>query len=178
VPWKRHLDFLEALALVRKSLPNTVGLLVGSDLFRQNDGYSKELLARAEYLGLDAHNLRVLDQRNDIPELLAASDVLVSPSENEPFGRVLAEAGAAGLPVVASNSGAKAEIIEHGKTGLLVAQNAPEALAAGCLELLRNPAQRLEMGVRARERVSALFDVRRSASELTQILIEAARGSK
>ncbi len=170
-PWKQHEVFLEALARVRKKQPQTIGLLVGSDLFQENMGYAQLLESRIEALDLqDA--VMVLQQRDDVPDLLAAADILVSPSDREPFGRVLVEAGAACLPVVATRSGAKDEIVQHLCTGLLTPPGDPLALAEACLSLLEDPALRKKMGAEARKRVQAKFDIRRTARELTEILLE------
>jgi len=100
---------------------------------------------------------------------MMAADIFVSCSENEPFGRVLAEAGASGLPVVSTRSGAKPEIVEDNVTGILTATGDAEALAAACIRLLCDPALRQQMGGAARQRVTALFDVRRTARELTSV---------
>lgn len=178
VPWKRHELFLEALARVRQQVPDARGLLVGSDLFSQNASYGDFLDARAKSLGLDEQALLVLQQRDDIPDLLAAADVLVAPSDREPFGRVLAEAGAAGLPVVSTHSGAKGEIVAHGETGLLVAAGDAMALADGCLILLANPGLRQRMGENAVVRTSELFDVRRTAAELAEVFTRIVRRSE
>ncbi|MCY3021748.1 MAG: glycosyltransferase family 4 protein [Planctomycetota bacterium] len=168
VPWKKHELFLDALALVRRRLP-AVGLLVGSDRFGQNEAYVASLRMRARHLALNDDALKVLDEREDVPDLMAASDVFVSCSENEPFGRVLTEAGASGLPVVATRSGAKPEIIADQVTGILTEPGDAAALAAACLKLLGDPALRQEMGRAAQERVEKLFDVRRAARELTAL---------
>ena len=172
VPWKRHEVFLETLAEVRKKLPEVTGLLIGSDLFQQNSSYVKLLLQRAEDLGLDRDCLKILDEREDVPDLLAASDLLISASEKEPFGRVLVEAGASGVPVVAVNSGGKAEIIKDGETGLLIPPGDTHALAQATLDLLKNRARREAMGAAARTFVAEHFDVRRTAQELTDLCLE------
>ena len=179
VPWKRHELFLEALALVRAKHPDACGVLVGSDLFQENRSYADFLEARIDALRLDSSALLVLQQRQDVLDLLASADILVSPSEKEPFGRVLAEAGAAGLPVVSSNSGGKAEIVQEGETGRLVPPGDAMALAAACLDLLEDPEKRVRMGANATVRVAELFDVRRTANELTALFEEVAgRGEK
>jgi glycosyltransferase involved in cell wall biosynthesis len=178
VPWKRHELFLEALARVRKTIPNAMGVLVGSDLFHQNASYGDFLDSRAQALGLGEDALLVLQQREDIPDLLAAADILVSPSDREPFGRVLAEAGAAGLPVVATDSGGKAEIVKNGETGELVPPGDPDALAHACTDLLANQERRRRMGDNAMVRVSELFNVRRTAEEIADLYEQLAkRGS-
>ncbi|MBI3830730.1 MAG: glycosyltransferase family 4 protein [Planctomycetes bacterium] len=175
VPWKRHELFLEALARVRKTVPDAMGLLVGSDLFHQNASYGDFLDSRAHALGLGEDALLVLQQREDIPDLLAAADLLVSPSDREPFGRVLAEAGAAGLPVVVTDSGGKAEIVKHGETGILVPPGDPEALARACMELLADPERRRRMGENAMVRISELFNVRRTAEEIAALYEQVAK---
>ena len=171
VPWKKHELFLNTLAQLRESYPGKIGLLAGSDQFGQNAAYTESLHQLARELKLDETALRFLHQRNDIPDLMAASDLLVSCSENEPFGRVLAEAGAAGLPVVTTASGAKAEIVADNGTGLVVEADAG-LLAAACERLLCNDALRSKMGLRARARIEGLFDVRRTAAEFVDLLGE------
>lgn len=172
VPWKRHEVFLESLADLRKEIPNAVGLLVGSDLFQQNSTYVKSLLEAAENLGLDRDCLKILDEREDVPDLLAASDILISPSENEPFGRVLAEAGASGVPVIAVNSGGKAEIIKDGQTGVLVPPGDVDTMTRTTLLLLNDPARRESMGTNARTWIAERFDIRRTAREFTELCSE------
>lgn len=169
VPWKKHELFLEALALVRRRMPSVVGLLAGSDKFGENEAYVNLLRARARRLALNADALQVLHERDDVPELMAAADVFVSCSENEPFGRVLAEAGAAGLPVVSTRSGGKPEIVEDNVTGVLTEPGDVQALAAACLRLLGDPVLRREMGRAARQHVEARFDVRRTAREIAAL---------
>ncbi|MCZ7643900.1 MAG: glycosyltransferase family 4 protein [Planctomycetota bacterium] len=169
VPWKRHELFMEALARIRMKHPQVRGLLVGSDLFQQNAGYARLLETRAQNLGLGDDALLVLQQREDVPDLLAASDLLVHPSDREPFGRVIAEAGAAGMPVVATDSGGKREIVKDGQTGLLTEPGDAAALAQACLDLIEDPARRNKMGEHARKRIRKYFDVHRTADELAEL---------
>ncbi|MCX7805942.1 MAG: glycosyltransferase family 4 protein, partial [Planctomycetota bacterium] len=107
-----------------------------------------------------------------VPRLLAASDIFVSTSEGEPFGRALVEAMAAGLPVVATASGAKAEIVEDGATGFLVPQGSIGAMASACERLLGDAELRRGMGERGRARARESFDVRRTAREIVAIYRE------
>ena len=169
VPWKKHELFLETLAQVRQSIPETVGVIAGSDLFSQNKDYAQSLQARAAALDLDGRALKWLGQRPDVAALLSACDLLVAPSENEPFGRVLAEAGACGVPVVATRSGAKPEIVDENITGLLCEPTA-EALATACITLLNDFPRRAEMGAQARRRAEWLFNIERVAVEFTALI--------
>jgi glycosyltransferase involved in cell wall biosynthesis len=172
VPWKRHELFLDALAEVRKERPDVVGLLVGSDLFHENRAYVSQLERHAERLRLSDGALLVLQQREDVPDLLAASDLLVSTSDNEPFGRVLTEAGAAGVPVVATDRGAKREIVAHNETGLLTPPGDAQRLAGACLELLGQPERRNAMGAAGRRRAAERFDVKRLALDVAKLYAE------
>jgi glycosyltransferase involved in cell wall biosynthesis len=97
-------------------------------------------------------------------------DVLVAPSRQEPFGTVLAEAMAAGTPVVATRVGGLAETVADGETGLLVAPGRPEELAAAVLEVL---ARREQMGAAARVR-AARFGADAYADRVEPILLAAA----
>lgn len=169
VPWKRHELFLDALAEIRKQRPDVVGLLVGSDLFNENRAYVSQLERHAERLRLSDGGLLVLQQREDVPDLLAASDVLVLTSENEPFGRVLVEAGASGVPIVSTDSGAKREIVIHNETGLLTPPGDAQRMAEACLELLSQPDRLSALGAAGRRRAAERFDVKRLALDVAQL---------
>ncbi|HEX5603480.1 MAG TPA: glycosyltransferase family 4 protein, partial [Pyrinomonadaceae bacterium] len=91
--------------------------------------------------------------------LLQASDLFLLTTVGEAFGLVLAEAMACGVPVVATRSGGIVEVIDDGKTGLLVPPLDPAALADALERLAGDPARRHAMGVAGRERVLMNFTV-------------------
>ncbi|PTM41750.1 glycosyl transferase family 4 [Bosea sp. 124] len=93
----------------------------------------------------------------DIPALLARASIAVFPSVWENFPNVALEAMAAGRAVVASSAGGMAEMIEHGRTGLLVPPRDPKAIAAALIHLLRDPELAAEMGRAARAHVVASY---------------------
>jgi glycosyltransferase involved in cell wall biosynthesis len=100
--------------------------------------------------------------RSDIPELLAAADVFVLASRaREGFGIALAEAMAMSLPVIGTGVEGIPELIEGGRTGLLVPPRDPFALAGALVKLARRPMLRQDLGRRGRETVEERFDVRR-----------------
>lgn len=175
VPWKKHELFLEALSALRLRLPPVVGLLAGSDMFSQNEAYAKLLRERAKQLALGGDVLKVLGQRDDVPELMCAADALVSCSENEPFGRVLVEAGACGLPVVSTRSGGKAEIIENNVTGILTEPGNARELAEACASVLTQEPLRTGMGRNARQRAVLLYDVKRASRDIAEVFARVAR---
>jgi glycosyltransferase involved in cell wall biosynthesis len=101
-----------------------------------------------------------LGERSDVPHLLALFDVLVVPSEWEPFGIVNLEAMAAGRPVVAFDVDGIPEAIVHGETGLLVPHRDSRALASAIARLLDDAPLRRRMGAAGRQRVEQRFNVR------------------
>ncbi len=92
-------------------------------------------------------------ERDQLIRAYASADMLVLPSLFEPFGIVLLEAMAAGLPVVASRVGGIVEVVEDGKTGLLVEPGSPGEIAAALEHLISHPELRRAMGRRGREKV-------------------------
>jgi glycosyltransferase involved in cell wall biosynthesis len=96
--------------------------------------------------------------RMDMPEIYAASHVVVLPSKAEGTPTVLLEAAAAGRPVVASDIAGCREVVIPGKTGLLVPPEEPEALANALESLLENQAWAREMGRKARRHIEKHFD--------------------
>ena len=111
------------------------------------DGGSRaDLEALGRRSGL-AEAVRFTGQRSDIPALLAAADVVVVPSiGEEAFGYTALEALASGRPVVAYASGGLKEIVQHGRTGLLVPSGDEAALAVALLSIADEPALRVAMG--------------------------------
>jgi len=97
----------------------------------------------------------------EMPRHYQQADLLVLPSRRESFGLVLAEAMACGLPVVATTAGAISEVVEDGRTGILVPPGDPVALAHAITSLLDAPATMRAMGQRGRERALRKFTWRR-----------------
>jgi glycosyltransferase involved in cell wall biosynthesis len=107
--------------------------------------------------------------RDELLHLYRRATVVVVPSRFEGFGLPAAEAMACGTPVVACRAGALPEVMRVGQGGLLVPRDDPEALAAGCLELLDDPVRREQLGREARERVDATFSWRPVAEATVQV---------
>ncbi len=113
---------------------------------------------RSEALGL-APRVRLLGQRGDVADLLAACDVVVLPSRREGLGVAALEAAAAGRPVVASRVGGLLEVVEDRRTGLLVPPEDPTALANALHCLLRDDALRARLGRTGAARIGKRFGV-------------------
>ena len=168
VPWKGHRIFLEAAAFTRQRSGRGKFLVVGDDLFGDHPGYRQALEGRCRELGLEG-NVCFLGYRTNIQNLIAALDVLVLPSSNEPFGRVLIEAMAMAKPVIATDQAGPTEIVEEGITGMLVPPRDPRSLATALLELIEDPDRARQMGKAGRERVEQNFSIEQTAKAV-QIL--------
>lgn len=144
---------LDAFAIVARELPAARLLLVG-------DGTTRgDLLKQAERLGIVSRVDWAGSVPNDrVPDLLARMDVFAMPSLRESFGVAAVEAGATGLPVVASRVGGVGEVVVDGETGLLVPPGEAKPLAEALLRLARDPALRSRMGKAARVRVERFYE--------------------
>jgi len=122
------------------------------------DGPEREYLERiTAALGLSA-DVRFLGERDDVPELLARTDVFVLPTTGrEGLGISALEAMAAGLPVVASRIGGLPEVVSNGRTGYLVPPGDAAALERAIFDLLSNPDHARSMGREGRRRVERDF---------------------
>jgi glycosyltransferase involved in cell wall biosynthesis len=110
-----------------------------------------ELEARSGELGLMG-SVRFLGFRDDVPQLLQASDVFVLPSRFEAMPFTILEAMASGLPCVVTDVGDNAELVEDGVIGKVVPCEDPQALADAINQLALSPARRLAMGEAARQK--------------------------
>jgi glycosyltransferase involved in cell wall biosynthesis len=158
---------IRALPDLLRQRPDAVLVVVG-------DGPDRATLeALVRELGLD-RAVRLLGHRDDIPDLLAATDVLVVPSLcEEAFGFTALEGLAAGRPVVASAAGGLPEIVRDGETGLLVPKGDASALVDATLRLLRNPALAHRLG-RAGSAFAPRFTIDAHVEELTDFYEEVA----
>jgi glycosyltransferase involved in cell wall biosynthesis len=152
-PWKGQELFLRAFAAAFGQ-GSERAVVVGAPMFGEED-YEREMHKLAEQLAL-AGRVEFRGFREDIWSELEQLDVLVHASViPEPFGQVVLEGMAAGLPVIAPDEGGPADIISDGHTGLLFASRDQDALAAAMLRLRADPQERALLGATAREAVAA-----------------------
>lgn len=143
---KSHETLIAAAARLVREVPDLRLQFVGAGPRRA------ELEALVAARGLSAQ-IEFLGHREDVPALLAEADAYVLPSRSEAFPNGAIEAMAAGLPVVASAVGGLLDLIEDGRTGLLVPPADDEALAAAVRSLIHDPARAAAIGSAAREAV-------------------------
>jgi glycosyltransferase involved in cell wall biosynthesis len=155
---KRVEVFVEAAARIHQAQPQARFVIIGGpDAFMPE--YAAELRARASGLGLDGV-LRFLGDRPDVPTLLAGLDGLVWLARDEGMPHVIAEAGAARLPVVATRDNGTLEQITDGVSGLFVPHDDPAATAAACARLVADPLLRQRLGAALRHKVETTFSTR------------------
>jgi glycosyltransferase involved in cell wall biosynthesis len=159
IPYKGHSDLFKAISLVIKQVPEIKLFLVGEDR-----GIQGKLRDEGRELGL-SRCIRFMGRRNDVPALLAASDLSVVASHEEGFSNVILESMAAGVPVVATDVGGNGEAILDGGTGWLVPPRDPEALADKMIDLMKEPTRANRWGENGRERVRRLFTVEKMVEE-------------
>jgi glycosyltransferase involved in cell wall biosynthesis len=171
--WKGHDDFLKAIAVVARSHPNVKALIVGAPVSSPlGQAYWCRLRKLVTELGL-GDQVVFTGFRADIPRIMAASEVVVhSASEPEPFGRVVAEAMAAGRPVVATAAGGVLEIVEDQVTGLLVPPKDAASMAKAIQWVLENAERARIIGQRAQQRARERFSIRQHVSAVERVYRE------
>jgi glycosyltransferase involved in cell wall biosynthesis len=152
-PQKNHEGFLRAAGALHRRMPAVHFVMVGQGVDSSNTPLMQSIAA------LDlVSNVHLLGLRDDVPDVMAALDVLASTSYGEAFPNVLGEAMASGVPCVVTDVGDSAMIV--GDTGRSVAPDDMHGLAVALQELLTlTSAERAALGQRARERVAAHFEI-------------------
>ncbi len=174
---KRVEDFLQAAALLHATHPQARFIIMGGlDAFMPE--YADELRTLTDELGL-ASVVSFLGDRPDIPRLLAGLDIFVWLARGEGMPHVIAEAGAAYLPVVATRDNGTEEQITDGVTGLFVPHESPTAVAATLERLIEDPNLRHRLGSNLRRKVECEYSVEilipRWEALFEEVLAEAGR---
>lgn len=170
-PLKGHPYFLKAMSQVVRHMPNVKIQIIG-DAPPKKKAYKDELLMLSRRLGLSSH-VEFLGNRRDIPQLLSQSDCLVlSTITQEAFGRVILEAQAAGVPVVATKVGGVVEIIDDAKTGLLVMPKDPEAMAKAVIRILQDPQLSARMVEQSQRRIDERYTIKHMADATIKVYEE------
>ena len=164
-PVKGTSYLINAMALVVKIYPKTQLLLVG-------EGSQKEKLQKqCEDLGL----LEVVKftgfQENPAP-LIEIMDVVVLASLNEGMGRVILEAMVYGKPVIATKVGGIPEIVEDGKSGILVPAKNADALSVAMIKLIEHQELREEMSRRSKAIIGDQFDLTKMVKDIESVYEE------
>ncbi|WP_088889474.1 glycosyltransferase family 4 protein [Leptolyngbya ohadii] len=158
---KGVLDLAKAVPLILRQCPNAKFRFVGSAWNSPHrDLDMRQYLERQLYRYHHALEFTGKVSLAEIPSFLEKTDICVFPSLWESFGLVCLEAMAAARGVVGSSAGGMAEILQ-GEVGRLVPPTSPEQIAAAVVELLQNPALRMQLGQAARDRVLTEYSLER-----------------
>jgi glycosyltransferase involved in cell wall biosynthesis len=168
VPWKNHELFLRSAALLGPDLAHVRFFVVGGEVFPENLGREATLRAEARRLGLEGR-VSFLGVRTDMPAVMDALDVLVSPAEVEACSRAILEGMASGTPVIGADAGGTPELIAPGKTGLLFRAGDACALATALRRVIEDAGLRKAMGEAARARTEAGFSIERQVREIQAV---------
>jgi glycosyltransferase involved in cell wall biosynthesis len=164
--YKGQLLAVEAAHLLAREGLDFRWVLCGAHLERE---YLLRVARRIQDLELD-RRIVILEERMDLPDLLAASDLLVHTSIGpEAFGMVVLEALGAGTPVIGPAEGAIPSILRDGRDGLLYEPRNAQAMADAILHLARSPETRRQMGESGRSRVGESFSLEAQARKLCEV---------
>ncbi len=153
---KRVEDFIAAAAIVHRQRPGVQFVIVGGpDAFMPEYADHLRTLVAPDLCA----DLHFLGDRDDIPAVMAALDIFVWLSNGEGMPHVIAEAGAAGLPIIATPDNGTLQQIEDGVSGLFVPHQSPREVAAATLRLLDDPALRSRLGTAMRRSVATNYSV-------------------
>ena len=171
---KNHVLLLRAFAQGSASDPRAHLVLVGGGKL------GPELEQEADALGLGGR-VRFLGTRSDVPEILGAADIFVLSSDYEGSPLSIMEAMAAGKPVISTAVGGVSELVENGRSGLLVPRGNLTALAEAMNSLVENHKAREAMGRASLKLATERFDARimtRAYEELYDKMVRSAYGNR
>lgn len=170
-PWKGQHIFLRAAAQVHQRFPSAHFFIVGGAMFGEAH-YEREVRSLVESLGISSV-VTFTGFRNDVQNAIADMDLIVHASTTgEPFGQVIIEGMAAGKPVIATNGGGVPEIVEDGKTGILVPMGDVQAMADAIVQMLADPERAAQMGICGQERVRNHFTIEQKARKVEAVYQE------
>ncbi|MBU4478954.1 MAG: glycosyltransferase [Candidatus Omnitrophica bacterium] len=177
VPLKGHIHFIKSLPTILHEFPGAKALIIGGAPQERRD-YYQEVTRLVEGLNL-ADKVEFLGTVDDVAAALRRLDVLVmSTTTEEAFGRVIIEAGAVGVPVVATKVGGVVEIIEHEEDGLLVEPAQPFELAQAVIRLFRNKPLSERCVHNLRKKVEAQFSLSSLVNKTIAVYNEALRNKQ
>ena len=169
---------IDALPRIRSRIPNACLIIVGEPgPYAAEQDYARSLKSRAGDLNL-GEVVRFVGYRDDAPSIVAALDVLVVPSVRIPgergtteegFGRVAVEAMAAGVPVVATNTGGLPEVLAHGRSGFLVEDRDASALASSIIHILADRDLYRKYSEAGRRRYEAHYTLSRHVQQVERV---------
>ncbi|MBA2123891.1 hypothetical protein B9J78_02985 [bacterium Unc6] len=179
-PLKGHKDFLQGLKIVVQNFKNLKyqtlscndieGIIVGDA--PEGKPYKRELEEISKQLSI-SNNVHFICSQYNISDIMQKIDALVLASRRpEAFGRVIIEAQASGVPVIAVHSGGVLDIVENEKTGLIIPSEDPTAMAEAIIKLIKNPDIAKQISINARKNVEQRFTLEHMAENTIKVYEE------
>jgi glycosyltransferase involved in cell wall biosynthesis len=167
-PWKNHRVFLEAALRVAEVLPEARFVLVGDDIFGRDSGYKTGLL---DYVSCSriAERIDLTGWQENMNRVWARIGCLVHTAGREPFGRVVIEAMAHKVPVIAVAGSGPGEIIRSGNTGLLVRAGDIEALTEAMLHVAQDRQAAKKLAEAGYQHALSNFTAEKTAAKVAEI---------
>jgi len=153
---------VDAMKFILQKYPNTKLILVGDGSER------KTLEEKCRSYGIDK-NVIFAGQRDDVSDILSALDIFILPSLNEGMGRVILEAMACEIPIVASRTGGIPELIEDSEHGLLVSPKDTESLECAIMFLISDKSRAQRMAKKAKKMVTEKFSVDKMVDDIESL---------
>lgn len=164
---KAQNDLAQAAVLLKEECPNLHYLLIGERHSTKQETIEFEAAIGEvfEAAGMP-ERLHRLGYRSDIASLLNEVDLVIHPARQEPLGRVLLEAAASGVPIIATNVGGTPEIFRDGESALLIPPAEPELLAGAIKQLVKSPSLGDQLARNARRVIIEKFNIQQNAQLL------------
>ena len=164
---KAHNDLASAAVLLKDRCPLLHYVIVGERHSSKQESIDFDQAMTTTFEDAGMHNrLHRLGFREDVSNILNELEVLVHPARQEPLGRVLLEASASGVPIVATDVGGTSEILTNGKSALLVPPAQPEQLADAIERIQSSPTLREQFSRNARDNVCQKFNIEQRAEAI------------
>lgn len=174
VPWKNQINFLKASSIAAKDIPSSRFAVVGDDIFGRNSDYKKSITDYARTLPIK-NRIDFWGWQKDMRDVWPKVDCLVHCAEREPFGRVIIEAMAHKIPVIAINSCGPSEIIQNGKTGILIQPGDISGLSKAMITIAEDKKYAQKLGEAGCEKVKSTFLAEKTAEKIHKLYIELLR---
>jgi len=167
---KGHDLLFDSLSQLARQHPDWHYLILGERFSEKAESraFVAALEAKARSGGFE-QNLHWMGYVNEVPSVLAQSDLLIHPARQEPFGRVLLEAAAAGVAILASDAGGTPEMLHHQESAWLVPAGSLDDLTDGCRRQMDDDALRSRLAVQAQREITERFPAEKAATGLAEI---------
>ena len=171
VPWKKQNNFLKASSLASQYIPKSRFALIGDDIFGRDSDYKSSILNYVEDSPIK-ERIEFWGWQDDMKNLWPKIDCLVHCAECEPFGRVIIEAMAHKIPVIAINSCGPGEIIENGNTGILVQPGDIAGFSDAMKVIFQNNQYAQKLAYAGYQKVTSSFTAKKTAEKIHELYVE------